>query len=228
MRLRKLAVLFLSWLLAGASAANSSSSVATSTVTLADIKSIVDGIAADVATLKARGGMAVIQVVSDPNSPAGNIYFYNLKEFILLGNAIPGAFRDSAGNPHPLGYKYTDTQLHRLPQGRYLMEVLQPPPPAADAVCALSPSVTIANVTGSDTGGRRSNCNVARIIKTHGPSTPGRKLLFNGAAIFDFDGVDDTFTVRFKLSPSWLGTAGGTAIGDVPSVWATIKITKIE
>ena len=235
MNLRKLIVLFLSSLLAGASAANST--VATGTVTLAQIKEVVDDIrtrlgtptcptstgcsvAGNIQTLMDRG-MAIIQVVSDPdpnrNSNAG---FFEVQKYILLGNTIPGVFRDSTGSPRAFGYEYTETQQHRLPKGRYLIEVLQPAPPTADLACAMSPSITVADAASAHTGGRLTKCRAARVIMN---GTPVRRVLYNGAAIFDFDGVDDSFLVRFKLHSTW------TPTGSVPpSVVATVKVTKME
>ena len=244
MKLRKLLVLFSSSLLAGASAANTTatSAAATSTVTLAQIKAVVDDIrtrlgtptcpastgcsvAGNIQTLMDRGSMAIIQVVSDPDpfrntlNTTGNSGFFEVKKYILLGNTIPGFFRDSTGSPRAFGYEYTDTQQHRLPKGRYLMEVLQPARPATDSACAISPSITVVQVGDFHTGGRVARCRAARIIVA---GVPSRRILYNGSAIFDFDGVDDDFMVRFKLDGTWF------PIGGVQPVVATVKVTKIE
>ena len=245
MKLRKLLILFSSSLLAGASAANTTtatSTVATSTVTLAQIKAVVDDIrtrlgtptcpastgcsvAGNIQTLMDRGSMAIIQVESDPDplrnslNIAGSLAgFYEVKKYILLGNTIPGLFRDSTGSPRAFGYQYTDTQQHRLPKGRYLIEMLQPAPPTADLACAMSPSITFIKAAGVDIGGRGLSCAPARVVLI-GTS---RTVLFNGSAIFDFDGVDDEFLVRFKLHSTWFPT------GTIPTVGATVKVTKIE
>ena len=240
MKLRKLLILFSSSLLAGASAANTT---ATSTVTLAQIKAVVDDIrtrlgtptcpastgcsvAGNIQTLMDRGSMAIIQVESDPDPLRNNLNiagqlagFYEVKKYVLLGNTIPGLFRDSTGSPRAFGYQYTDTQQHRLPKGRYLIEMLQPAPPTADLACAMSPSITVVLAGTFESGGRVRRCAPARVVVS---GTLVRSLLFNGSAIFDFDGVDDEFLVRFKLVDPWFPTGG------VQSVGATVKITKIE
>ncbi len=239
MKLRKLLILFLSSLLAGASAANTT---ATSTVTLAQIKAVVDDIrtrlgtptcpastgcsvAGNIQTLMDRGSMAIIQVESDPDplrndlNIAGQLAgFYEVKKYVLLGNTIPGLFRDSTGSPRAFGYQYTDTQQHRLPKGRYLIEVLQPAPPTANLACAMSPSITFVHAAGVNVGSRGLSCAPARVVLSGTP----RRILFNGSAIFDFDGVDDEFLVRFKLVDPWFPTGG------VQSVVATVRVTKIE
>ena len=244
MKLRKLLILFLSSLLAGASAATTTatSTTATSTVTLAQIKAVVDDIrtrlgtptcpastgcsvAGNIQTLMDRGSMAIIQVESDPDpfrntlNTTGNSGFFEVKKYVLLGNTIPGLFRDSTGSPRAFGYQYTDTQQHRLPKGRYLIEVLQPAPPAADLTCAMSPSITVVLAGTFDSGGRVRSCAPARVVVS---GTPVRSVLFQGSAIFDFDGVDDEFLVRFWLPGTWFPT------GPVQPVGATVKVTKIE
>ena len=242
MKLRKLLVLFSSSLLAGASAATTATSTAaTSTVTLAQIKAVVDDIrtrlgtptcpastgcsvAGNIQTLMDRGSMAIIQVESDPDpfrntlNTTGNSGFFEVKKYVLLGNTIPGLFRDSTGSPRAFGYQYTDTQQHRLPKGRYLIEMLQPAPPTADLACAMSPSITFIHAAGVNVGGRGLSCAPARVVLSGTP----RRILFNGSAIFDFDGVDDEFLVRFKLVDPWFSTGG------VHAVWATVRVTKIE
>ena len=245
MKLRKLLILFLSSLLAGASAANTTatSTAATSTVTLAQIKAVVDDIrtrlgtptcptstgcsvAGNIQTLMDRGSMAIIQVESDPDplrnslNIAGQLAgFYEVKKYVLLGNTIPGLFRDSTGSPRAFGYQYTDTQQHRLPKGSYLIEVLQPAPPTANLACAMSPSITVVRAGVFSSGGRGLNCAPARVVVS---GTLVRSVLFNGSAILDFDGVDDEFLVRFKLHGTWFPT------GTIPTVGATVRVTKIE
>lgn len=240
MRLRRLTILLLA--LAGAISANGDTSSATSTastVTLADIKTVVDeirtrlgnpacpaatgcSVAGNIETLMDRGGMAIIQVISDPDpNRNGYLHFFEVKKYILLGNTIPGVFRDSAGSPRAFGYEYTSTREHRLPQGRYLIELLQPAPTAASLTCAMSPSLTVVDVAGFHTGGRPTSCRAVRLIMENG--TPSRRVLYNGAAIFNFDGVDDSFMARFKLDHNWI------PVGTVPpTVTATVKVTKLE
>ena len=83
----------------------------------------------------------------------------------------------------------------------------------------MSPSITFIKAAGVDIGSRGFSCAPARVVVS---GTPVRSVLFNGSAIFDFDGVDDEFLVRFKLHSTWFPT------GTIPTVGATVKVTKIE
>ena len=178
---------------------------------------------ADVNTLAAKGGVAILQVV--PRSiTRSTSHLFNPRYFVM-GSTIKG-FHDTVA----FGTEITQSDYnYPLPAGSYLFELQQPRPPNDDARCALpQPFRGFANIHSALTTTAATSTNPlgqlghkCRVMRIHTESGIHRKLE-SGAAILKFDGTLG-FQVIHKIPTSWI-----TAERPVATFYGSVRITKLE
>lgn len=182
-----------------------------------------------------RGQMAILHAMpnTDQNNKAVAIDG-NAAEYWVLGNTIAGAF-----GSRQFGQKTPSATL-TLPDGVYLLELIQPElPSAADddgnltaatiadyAECetmAKRPTkwFTVGRRIGSGSGYLPGKCYPATLFFNSPNQTPATRFRVQGGFIYSFtSGV--TFAVRFRFRPGMV-----TAKRTVDSYAATLKITRL-
>lgn len=181
-----------------------------------------------------RGGMVIVHAVPAKPTTTGIGVTGNAATYVVLGNTIQGG----SFSGKTFGDRITGGLT--VPDGDYLLELLQPPLLSVDSECAANTSATVWGTHTAQHGGTGHlphKCRPARIFinTAYDDGTRDRYRIYNGTVIYAFQKVGSSppqqtkkvthrgFDVRFQI-PAASITEGRPA----ESYAAILKITRLN